>query len=314
MIVISIINVFFIFFIFVLHMNNSLLNTLLLVITLLLVAFNTFGSSGSITKALESVEAMKVGWVENYEIVKKIYQSDTFKSQQKQSLEAAQKQMAWDTADTTDTANQADTTDTTKPADTTDTATAPSAKTLTDDQIAAIKKMWFRDGAKDGSILLLEYSDIQCPFCKRHHDNGTIASLLKKYDGKIAHSFRNFPLSFHEFADAWANATYCAADQWGSETFYKFLDLAFTKGLTAEQVLFDVAKELKLDEAKFKTCMETKPHASIVAAEMSEGQSLFGVTGTPGNVMINTKTKERIAVAGAYPASEFEKTLDLWTK
>lgn len=96
--------------------------------------------------------------------------------------------------------------------------------------------------------------------------------------------------------------------------YYKFLDVAFTKGLTAESVLFDTAKELKLDEAKFKACMDAKTHAATRGSEMTEGQNLFGVTGTPGNVMINTETKEFVVVAGAYPASEFEKTLDLWTK
>lgn len=288
-------------------MNQSLLSLVLSVVTLLMVAFNTFGGNAGVKKALEEVEAMKVGGVENYEIVKKIYSSDAFKSQQKSSLEAAANQMAGDTAKPADTTAEAQPADTTAP-------TADAKKTLTDDQISAIKKMGYWDGAKDGKILLLEYSDIQCPFCKRHHDNGTIKSLLTKYDGKISHSFRSFPLSFHQFAAAGANAINCAADQKGTEWYYAFLDAAFTKGLTAESILFDVATEQKLDEAKFKKCMDDKAFATVVNTEMSEGQSLFGVTGTPGNVMINTETKERVAVAGAYPASEFEKTLDLWTK
>lgn len=290
-------------------MNQSLLSLVLSVVTLLMVAFNTFWANGGVKNALEEVEAMKVGGAENYEIVKKIYTSEAFKSQQKTSLETAQKQMEWAApAAPTDAAAQPEAA---APAPA---AAAPAAKTLTDEQIATIKKLWFWDGAKDGQILFLEYSDIQCPFCKRHHDNGTVAGLIKKYDGKISHSFRNFPLSFHPFAAPGANATYCAADQGWAEMFYKFLDLAFTKGLTAESVLFDAAKELKLDEAKFKACMDAKTHAVARGAEMTEGQSLFGVTGTPGNVMINTTTKEFVVVAGAYPASEFEKTLDIWTK
>ena len=289
-----------------LTMNNNLFNTVLSVITLGLVAFNTFGGS-NITDAIEKVEAMKVGGEENYAIVKKIYDSPAFKASQKQSLEAAQQQMEGTTP--TDTT----TTDTTV-SGTTDTTVAPTANnTLTDDQIAAIKKMGIWQGDKDAKILFLEYSDLQCPFCKRHHDSATVATLMTKYGDKMAHSFRNFPLSFHQYANAGANATLCAADQ-SEEKFWKFIDVVFTKTLSSEQILYDAAKEVGLNEAEFKTCMTENKFATQWNAEMSEGQSLFGVSGTPGNVMINTDTKEYVVVAGAYPASEFEKTLDLWTK
>ncbi len=285
--------------------NSHLITSVASVLTLLLVVFNTFGGAG-VKRAIEEVEAMKVGGQENYEIVKKIYASDAFKASQKSSLESAQQQMAWAAAETTPT----DTTATTPDAE----ATADAKKTITKEQLEAIKKTGQWDGAKNGKVILLEYSDLQCPFCKRHHDNGTIKSLLAKYDGKISHSFRHFPLSFHQFAAPGANAVLCAADQGGTDVYYKFIEGVFAKSLSSEQILFDVAKELKLDEAKFKDCMDKKPFAATVTAEMNEGQSLFGVTGTPGNVMINTETLEWVAVAGAYPASEFEKTLDLWTK
>ena len=280
-------------------------------VTLLLVAVNTFGGNAGVQKAIENVEAMKVGGAENYAIVKKIYASDAFKSSQKTSLEAAEKQMAG-AAPTDTTTPPTDTT--TPPADTTTPPTADAAKKITAEQLAAIKAGGLWDGAKDGKIILLEYSDLQCPFCKRHHDNGTIKSLLAKYDGKISHSFRNFPLSFHPYALPGANAVLCASDQGGAEMYYKFIDAVFTKDLTAESILTDVATDLKLDLAKYNDCMAQKPHAAQITAETNEGQTLFAVSGTPGNVMINTETLEWVAVAGAYPASEFEKTLDLWTK
>lgn len=280
--------------------SRQTINAVLSGVTLLLVAFSTFGGNPGVQRAIEEVEAMKVGGSENYAIVQKIYSSDAFKAQQKSSLEAAQQQMEGSAAAPTEP--------------TADTAPAEPAKnTITKEQLEAIKKMGYWDGAKDGKIILLEYSDLQCPFCKRHHDNGTIKSLLEKYSGKISHSFRNFPLSFHQFAAPGANAVFCAADQ-NADNFYPFINAVFAKSLGAEQTLFDVAKELKLDEAKFKDCMDKKTFAATVTAEMNEGQSLFGVTGTPGNIMINTETLEWVSVAGAYPASEFEKTLDLWTK
>lgn len=281
-------------------------------VTLLLVAVNTFGGNAGVQKAIENVEAMKVGGSDNYAIVKEIYASDAFKTSQKTSLEAAKQQMAG--AAPTDTTTPPTDTTTTPPTDTTTPPSADAGKKITAEQLAAIKSAGLWDGSKDAKIILLEYSDLQCPFCKRHHDNGTIKSLLTKYDGKISHSFRQFPLSFHPYATPGANASLCAADQGGTEMFYKYIDGVFTKDLTAESVLTDVATDLKLDMTKFADCMTKKPHSATVTAEMNEGQTLFAINGTPGNVMINTETLEWVAVAGAYPASEFEKTLDLWTK
>ncbi|HMY80243.1 MAG TPA: DsbA family protein [Candidatus Absconditabacterales bacterium] len=286
-------------------MKNGLLNTVLIIITLLLSAFNTFGGSNMITKAIEKVEAMKVGGSENYEIVKKIYESDAFKSQQKQSLEAAQKQMGGAQAQP-EAQPEAQPSDTTQPA-------PDAAKKISLDQVKKIKDSALIVGSKDAKILIVEYSDLQCPFCKRHHDNGTLKSLVDKYAGKVAKTLKQFPLSFHPYAQKAGEAALCYANG-DSDKYYKFVDGVFAKTLSSDQIPFDVAKELGANETSFKECVTSGKYAKQVQDEMSEGQSLFGITGTPGNVILNTENGEYVVVAGAYPASEFEKTLDVWTK
>lgn len=290
-------------------MNQSLLSLVLSVVTLLLVAFNTFGGNAGVMKALEQVEAMKVGGAENYEIVKKIYNSDAFKSQQKTSLEAAAAQMAGADAKPADAAQP----EAAAPAEETAPA-ADAAKKISLDEVKKIKDSALLVGPKDAKILIVEYSDLQCPFCKRHHDNKTLQTLVDKYNGKVAKTLRQFPLGFHQYAQKAGEAAYCYADGTDAEKYYKFVDGVFAKTLSSDTVPFDVAKDLGADEATFKNCLDSGKFAQRVKDEMAEGQRLFGITGTPGNVIINTESGEYVVVAGAYPASEFEKTLDLWTK
>src|SRR5262245_42203534 len=67
-------------------------------------------------------------------------------------------------------------------------------------------------GAKDAKVTIVEYSDFQCPFCKRGYD--TIETqVLKEYGGKVKFYFKNFPLNFHPWAEPAAVAAECAKEQ-----------------------------------------------------------------------------------------------------
>jgi protein-disulfide isomerase len=209
-------------------------------------------------------------------------------------------------------AKPADAADAAKPAEAAPAADA--AKKISMDEVKKIKDSALLVGPKDAKILIVEYSEFQCPFCKRHHDNGTLKALVDKYPGKVAKTLKQFPLGFHQYAQKAGEAAYCFANGTDADKYYKFADGVFAKTLTSDAVPFDVAKELGANEAEFKTCVDSGKFAQRVKDDMAEGQRLFGVTGTPGNVILNTESGEYVVVAGAYPASEFEKTLDLWTK
>jgi protein-disulfide isomerase len=293
--------------------ENKNVSLILSVITLLLVAINTFAWTPWFKKSVESIEAMKVGGAENYQLVKKIYSSDSFKTNQKASLEQAITQIEGAAANPTDAAEAEPKVEpTTEPAPA-DPAVAPAAKKLSMDAVKKIKDDALIKGNKNAKILIVEYSDLQCPFCKRHHDNGTIASLISKYGDKVSATMKQFPLGFHPYAQKAWEAAFCYADG-DADKYYKFIDAVFAKTLSSDQIPFDAAKELGANVAKFKECVDGGKYAQRVKDQMSEGQSLFGINGTPGNVILNTENGEYVVVAWAYPASEFEKTLDLWTK
>ncbi len=156
-------------------------------------------------------------------------------------------------------------------------------------------------GNKDAKLVLIEYSDFECPFCARVHP--TIKQIMEKYPNDVAWVYRHFPLSFHPKAMPAAVASECAAQLGGNDAFWKFADILF------EAKNFDypaVAKQIGLDEAKFKACIDDSADlVELVNQQMKEG-SLAGVTGTPGNILYNPKTKESRLIPGARPFEMFD--------
>lgn len=84
---------------------------------------------------------------------------------------------------------------------------------------------WVR-GDKNAKITIVEYSDLECPFCQRFHV--TLQSILEKNKGKVNWVYRHFPLvSIHQFAEPLAQGAECAGDLGGNEVFWKYLDENF---------------------------------------------------------------------------------------
>lgn len=194
-------------------------------------------------------------------------------------------------------------------------APAAKAKTLTQDEIAAIKKTAYIEGNKDAAITLVEYSDLECPFCIRQYKDETIKKVHDKFGDKVNSIFKNFRGVPHENSETEANALLCAGDIGGADKYIAYYNAIFTRtnggngtGFSKDALL-PLAKELKIDGAKFQACVDSKKNISRFDAETAEGQKL-GVQGTPGTVVINNKTGEYELIAGAYPISEFERVIN----
>lgn len=159
-------------------------------------------------------------------------------------------------------------------------------------------------GNPAASITLIEYSDFECPYCKRFHD--TAKQLVDRSDGKVDLVYRHFPLDFHNpGAEKEAEASECVAELGGNGTFWKFADAVYTrthsngKGFPVEN-LAPLAVELGLNQEAFRQCLDSGRMAARVRHDLDTGTKA-GVQGTPGNILRNNRTGEVIAVQGAQP-------------
>ncbi len=182
--------------------------------------------------------------------------------------------------------------------------------TTVDPSKAVMAKMNLKDqpfsGAKDAKVVIVEYSDFQCPFCKRGYD--TIEQqVLKQYDGKVKFYFRSFPLSFHPWAEPAAVAAECAKMQ-KPDAYWKLYHSFFEhQGEVNPQNVKDKATEYLqgtgVDMAKWNDCYDNKKSLDLVKAQQAEGASL-GVTGTPA-FFINGRM-----LVGAQPVEKFKDVID----
>jgi protein-disulfide isomerase len=164
-------------------------------------------------------------------------------------------------------------------------------------------------GKDSAKIALVEYSDVECPFCQRHFSSKTVETVITKHADLVKSTFKHFPLSFHPTAQKAAEGIECAGKQGKYLEFETALfeaSIADAGKKPTKEVILAAAKKLSLKEADFSKCLDSGETADKVKSDMNEGGSLFGVTGTPGNVLINTETGKYVVIAGAYPADQFD--------
>ena len=167
-------------------------------------------------------------------------------------------------------------------------------------------------GNPDAEVTLVEYSDFECPFCKRFHP--TVKQLLTEYDGKVNWVYRHFPLNFHNpEAENEAVAAECAAELGGNTAFWQYTDAIYERTRSNKSFplknLTPMAVEFGLDGAEFQKCLEEKRHMDRIRKDLAEG-SKAGVSGTPGNILIHNASGQVIAIPGAQPIDELRKAVE----
>jgi len=182
---------------------------------------------------------------------------------------------------------------------------APAAAPTAKDVIPVDVKTDHILGDVKAPITVIEYSDYECPFCSRHHP--TLQKLVEQNDD-VNWVYRHFPLGFHPNATPLAEASECVADLGGNDAFWKFTDEIFTKGADATKIE-EYANEAGVDGAAVQKCVDDGKFSQLVKDQMAGG-SAGGVSGTPGNIVINNKTGDTRLVSGAQPISAFEAAVE----
>jgi protein-disulfide isomerase len=133
-------------------------------------------------------------------------------------------------------------------------------------------------GPDDAPVEFVEFTDYQCPFCKRFFVD-TYPEIRTEYRDRVKFVVRNFPLrSIHPNAQKAAEAAECAFDQ---DRFWKYHDHLFANpDNLGEADLKRYARDLGLDGEQFDTCLDSGAKVDIVQRDVKDGYR-FGVNGTP---------------------------------
>ena len=163
-------------------------------------------------------------------------------------------------------------------------------------------------GAADAPVTIIEYSDFQCPFCKRASQ--TVDELLKlpEYQGKIKVVFKQLPLEFHENAHRAAEAAMFAHDKGmfahDRDKFWQMHDIMFEHSdALSEDDLLNYAEKIGLSRSELKAALDSGKFKEIVDEQAREANRL-GLKGTP-SFLINGEQ-----LLGAQPLEKFKAKVD----
>ena len=194
-------------------------------------------------------------------------------------------------------------------------APTPPALTGTDKKEISLRPVSPDDhilGNPNADLVIVEYSDPECPFCKSFHR--TMKTILNTYgkNGKVAWVYRQFPLdSIHPKSRKEAEAIECAAELGGNQKFFEYLDGLFAvtpsnNGLDLTE-LPNIAERVGLDRKKFETCLASGKYAAKIEANYQDGLAA-GVDGTPYSVIIS-KDGTKTPIHGAQPLSVVDQMI-----
>ena len=165
-------------------------------------------------------------------------------------------------------------------------------------------------GDPDAPITLVEFTDYQCPFCRRFYKN-TLSKIKEEYiyPGKVRLVLRDLPLGFHANARPAAKAAHCAREQ---EKYWEMHDALFEGGGKLNKADFvRYAEKIGLEESPFKECMESDRHNKAIDRDVADAGKA-SINGTPGFVLGKT-TENKIEgplISGAQSFASFKRQID----
>lgn len=154
-------------------------------------------------------------------------------------------------------------------------------------------------GPASAPVTIVEFTDYQCPYC--HRAQAVIDQVLQRYPGKVRLVHLDFPLDGHAEAIPAARGARCAGEQGRFWEYHR--SLMSRPGTLDAADLEGRAAQLKLDAAKFRSCIASDRHDAAIRQELQQGSEI-GVTGTPA-YFVNGRM-----LSGARPLESFTELID----
>jgi protein-disulfide isomerase len=148
-------------------------------------------------------------------------------------------------------------------------------------------------------VTIVEFSDYECPYCRQVEP--TVKQLLAKYGDQVRISYRDYPLTaIHPQAMIAAEASRCALEQ---GKFWEYHDQLFAAPKLDKDALIEYARNLKLDDKQFGSCLSNQKYKADIEKDEQEGRKA-GVNGTPA-FFVNG-----VVLSGAQPQDAFTRVID----
>ena len=187
---------------------------------------------------------------------------------------------------------------------------------VTTDTTSAMRPISSSDhllGSPNADVIIVEYSDLECPYCKVFHP--TLQRVMSEYgkSGRVAWVYRHFPIDqLHPKARKEAEATECANELGGNAKFWEYTNMVYnttTSNNTLDPAeLPKIAKSVGLNVSAFNTCLASGKYAAKVEADYQDAVKVGG-RGTPNSILVS-RDGTRTVVQGAQPYDSLKLTLD----
>lgn len=169
-------------------------------------------------------------------------------------------------------------------------------------------------GNKNADVMVMEFSDYQCPFCSRVQK--TISELREDYQKQVAFAYKHLPLDFHPDAKNAANAVECAREQGRFEDYHVNLFKNHSQLKSAD--LKRYARNIRIRNLKqFNSCLDSGKYNERITSDLQEAKAL-AITGTPTFIIGRYDSAKKVlkgeVVSGALPKEQFMKLIDQFLK
>lgn len=181
----------------------------------------------------------------------------------------------------------------------------------------AIDAADYIEGKENSKVIVVEYSDPECPFCVQL--SPTIEKIRSDYAGKIAFVYRHFPLTqIHKNAFDESRAIACAGKIGGTTKYYEYIDTLYRYKMSKQTATLpstgkeDFARAVGLDMSAFGTCMKDNQTAQAITDSTNDGV-IAGVQGTPSTfILVKTKKgyEQVTMIDGARQMEFFKAAID----
>ena len=246
-----------------------------------------------------NVNVLSAGWIENLEKMNDLYRSEAYVKYATEQTEGYVNSFLSQFGDA-----DAEWTDDGNDDGSNVTAWGDEIKAVVEDLLASSPIRW----DKNARFTIVEYTELLCPYCQRHSSEGTINAVIEQFPGEVNSISKSFIIHWDE-ALKLSSAMECVAEL-KPEVYHETFEKAFEAYPVDMDSLISIATGLGVDEAALKTCADEGRYTQAVNDAMSQASSLFGVSGTPGNVIIDRETGNYRLVSGAYPVDEFVSAIN----